>query len=167
MISDITLSYALAFLGTPYIWGGQSQQGVDCSGFTILVLQAEGLLPNRFDANSQGLYDYFRINGAYEVRRPSKGCLVFYGKDRQSISHVAVCLTGGQIIEAAGGNSTTKTPEDAAKRGAHVRIRPIDYRKDIVAILDIDIKKVLPIRTVKKKKYKRRKQVGVLNKKVG
>jgi cell wall-associated NlpC family hydrolase len=154
VISDFTLAYALSFLGVAYSWGGQSQESVDCSGYVILVLQSEGRLPNKFDANSQGLYDYFKLNGAQETNYPSKGCLAFFGKDRSHISHVALCLSSLQLIEAAGGDRTTKTPEDAAKRGAHVRIRPINYRKDAVAFLttDLDKHKILPIRNVRPKK---------------
>lgn len=153
MLSELSIAYALSFLGAPYKWGGQGPEGVDCSGLAVLVLQSEGRLPNIFDANSQGLYDYFMINKAYETSKPKPGCLAFYGKSLKQITHVAICLSETQIIEAAGGNSTTLTREDAAKRNAHVRIRPIHYRKDLVAIItsDINPNKVLPLRTKKKK----------------
>jgi hypothetical protein len=139
LINDVTMAYALSFLGTDYIWGGQSQRGVDCSGFVIMVLQAQGRLPNKFDATSQGLYDYFKVNRAQNSAKPRKGCLAFYGKSKNQISHIAICLNSSQIIEAGGGNSSTTTPEKAKEKGAHVRIRPINYRSDLVAILTSDI----------------------------
>jgi cell wall-associated NlpC family hydrolase len=147
MLSELTITYALSFLGTPYIWGGQSPQGADCSGFVIMVLQAEGILPNKFDATSQGLHTYFRVNGAKKVRSPSQGCLAFYGKSVDRITHVALCLDGNQVIEAAGGDSTTNTAEDAAARGAHVRIRKLRYRSDLVDVLSTDINKIVPIKS--------------------
>ena len=55
------------------------------------------------------------------------------------------CLGHGQVIEAAGGDSTTRTKEDARLAGAHVRIRPTDYRGDIVAKVSLSKKQtVLP-----------------------
>jgi cell wall-associated NlpC family hydrolase len=144
MISEFTLAYAISFLGKPYIWGGQSPEGVDCSGYAILVGQAEGIFPTGFDATAQGIYTYLKINGAREAK-PSQGCFTFYGKDLQTISHVSICLDSFQVIEAGGGNSRTKTREDAAKIGAHVRIRPNDYRKDKVATLTM-VKNIVPLK---------------------
>jgi cell wall-associated NlpC family hydrolase len=146
MLSELTVTYALSFLGVPYIWGGQSPEGTDCSGFVIQVLQAEGVLPNKFDATSQGLHTYFKVNGAKSSRSPFNGCLAFYGKSVDQITHVALCLDQDTVIEAAGGDSTTNTVKDAAARGAHVRIRKLRYRKDLVDLLSTDIKKVVPFK---------------------
>jgi hypothetical protein len=44
-------------------------------------------------------------------------------------------LTEKHIINAGGGGSKTLTIKDAAAQNAFVKIRPFDYRKDIVAIL--------------------------------
>ena len=144
MLSDLALTYAKSFLLVPYIWGGQSPVGVDCSGYVIMVLQAEGTLPNSFDATSQGLYTYFKTNGAKSLPYATRGCLVFYGRSISKITHVALCYNSTHVLEAAGGDSTTKTTTDAVKRAAHVRVRKIDYRKDIVAIVTTDINNVLP-----------------------
>lgn len=146
MLSELTMAYAKSFLLLPYIWGGQSHDGVDCSGYVIMVLQAEGILPNGFDASSQGLYNYFTINGAQKTKRPHAGCLAFYGKDVNKITHVALCMNDRQVIEAAGGGSSTKTHADAVRDKAHVRVRPVDYRKDLVAILTTDVHKVIPLK---------------------
>lgn len=144
MLSELTIAYALSFLGTPYIWGGQSHKGVDCSGFAIKVFQAEGVLPDEFDASSQGLYSYFAANGGREVNHPKRGCLVFYGESKRDITHVAICLDGKQIIEAGGGGPETTTKKKAVEQGADVRIRKYNYRKDVVAILTTNIGNILP-----------------------
>ena len=144
MLSEFTLAYALTFLGTPYIWGGQSYSGVDCSGFAILVLQAEGKVDEGFEATAQGLYSYFAANGGRSISHGVRGCLAFYGSSPAKIKHVAICLDGKYIIEAGGGDITTKKISDAAERGAHVRIRKLTYRKDLVAILTTDIDNIIP-----------------------
>ena len=153
MISDLTIAFALSLLGAPYRWGGQDpNQGFDCSGFVITVLQAEGRLKDGFDASSQGLYTYFKTNGALETNYPTKGCLAFFGKSKTEIKHVALCLNSKQLIEAAGGGRNTRTLSEAIRDQAFVRIRPIGYRKDIVAFLtsDIDQSRVIPLWTKKK-----------------
>ena len=137
MLTDLTLEYAKSFLGTPYVWGGQSPQGADCSGFVIMVLQAEGLLPAKFDTNAQGLYNLFKD---FKTVQNFRGCLVFYGKSKTKITHVGLCLDDKQMIESGGGNSTTVNLSEANKSGAHVRIRPITYRKDLVDVLKVKLK---------------------------
>ena len=59
----------------------------------------------------------------------------FYGKSVTEISHVAWALNPYQIIEAGGGDHLTKTRDDAAAKSACIRVRPIDRRKDRVAIV--------------------------------
>ena len=130
------LTQAFAFLNTPYIYGGQNFQGVDCSGFVQLVLKSAGMVPPA-DLTAQGLCDYFwtRQSGQVFGLTPDvdlRGYLVFFGKDTKSISHVAIGLDSWRMIEAGGGDASTKTIEDAAKRNACVRIRPIAGRSDFV-----------------------------------
>ena len=50
----------MQFVGTPYVWGGNNvMEGLDCSGYTQVILRAAGLDP-KGDQTSQGLYDHFR-----------------------------------------------------------------------------------------------------------
>lgn len=133
---EITVMYALSFLGTPYRYGGNGFDGLDCSGLCNEILKSTGALKRNEDLSSQGLYERFSKE-PYGIRAITKdvGNLVFYGKSLKSISHCAFLLFNDQIIEAGGGNEATLTRDDAVRRNAFVRISPIDYRPDVVAIV--------------------------------
>lgn len=126
---------ALQYIGTPYIYAGNHVlEGFDCSGFVQELLMSVGVDP-RWDQSSQGLYDHFSEAGEAEWNNYSCGALAFFGDSASKIEHVAMLLDQYRMIEAAGGDSTTKTFDDAKARGACVRIRPVASRRDLVAIL--------------------------------
>jgi cell wall-associated NlpC family hydrolase len=132
--SDAMIEYAKSMLGTPYIWGGSNALlGFDCSGFVQEVLASIGADPLG-DQTAQTLFNHFSKSIQKE---PQKGSLLFFGKDQKRITHIAIALGDGQMIEAGGGGSSTKTRADAEKTGACVRIRPIENRSDLVAITTI------------------------------
>jgi cell wall-associated NlpC family hydrolase len=129
------LEYAKMFVGVPYVWGGSnSMRGFDCSGFVQFILQSVGVDP-KGDQTAQTLHDLFLHNGGVPLTIPKAGAICFYGKTESSIYHVAFALSEHQIIEAGGGDHTTTSVAEAAKRDACVRIRPADARKDLVSIV--------------------------------
>jgi cell wall-associated NlpC family hydrolase len=130
-IIDFMLEYAKHLLGTPYIWGGQDRNGCDCSGFVLMCLNVIGLKPEG-DHTAQSLHDMFSSKKPV-VAMP--GSLLFYGDDEYSISHVAIYLGSGYVIEAGGGGRECKTAEDAFKSSACVRIVKHGHRGDLVATL--------------------------------
>lgn len=132
------IRYAMALLGTPYRWGGDDPiYGFDCSGLIQELLGAVGMKP-KADLTAQGLYQHFKFSSRKDVR--AIGALVFYGQDIEKINHVAMMVSENQIIEAGGGGSKTTSLDLAAQQNAWVRIRRIDNRKDLVAILMPDYK---------------------------
>jgi cell wall-associated NlpC family hydrolase len=126
------ISYARSFIGTPYIWGGNSPDGYDCSGLVQECLAFVGCDPVG-DQTAQTLFNHFSRNGTVTELRP--GAVVFFGSSTRAISHVSLGTSEHTIIEAGGGDSTCITVEVANRKGAFVRERPITHRKDIVAIL--------------------------------
>ena len=94
------VNYALQFVGTPYVWGGESlTKGVDCSGFTMKVYQKFGIkLPHL--SRSQPAYGK-KISRS-EIR---PGDLIFYGEGGSRITHVAIYIGNNQIVHAAGKRS--------------------------------------------------------------
>ncbi len=91
---DKVVNRALRFKGTPYIWGGTSSYGLDCSGLTYQVYRSFGIdLPR--DAADQ------RARGAaVRYRDIRKGDLLFFGSSPRNITHVAMYSGNGRIVHA-------------------------------------------------------------------
>jgi cell wall-associated NlpC family hydrolase len=93
---------ARRFLGVPYLWGGMTVHGIDCSGFVSRVYHANGVVLPR-DADLQ-----FESPDAAPVERGAlePGDLVFFGGDATTITHVGLYLGDGRFINA----TTHETP---------------------------------------------------------
>ena len=85
------VSAAESVLGAPFVWGGSSPGGFDCSGLT------------RWSYGQAGVYlpggSYNQINYGYAVDWPQRGDLVFYGPGGSQ--HVAIYLGDGNVIQAS------------------------------------------------------------------
>lgn len=127
----------MKFVGRPYIWGGDGSGkcdgGFDCSGLVLECLTAFGLYDGH-DTTAQGLYKALCSNGWMGVPRhlETDGDVLFFGKDRAHITHVAIAIDSDLMVEAGGGGAKCKT---AATSTGMVRVRPISWRKDLVAAL--------------------------------
>ena len=135
---ELLIKYAWAFIGKPYIWGGDNpMKGFDCSGFIIELLRSIGILPISGDWTAQGLWNKFQDR--YSTEYPGKSTVVFYGKSKDRITHVMLCLDEQYCIGAAGGDSRVNTEADAIRYNAYVKVLPIKYRKDVVSYLDFGV----------------------------
>lgn len=128
--------YALKFVGRPYIWGGDGSGkcggGFDCSGLVLECLWAFGKLP-KGDLTAQKLYDTLFIEkGWWQSLTIKEGDVLFFGKDVHNITHTALAICDGLMVEAGGGGSKCKTP---ATSTGMVRVRPIAWRDNLVAAL--------------------------------
>lgn len=131
----ILYDYAMKHVGLPYRWGGDDFiEGYDCSGFVIELLQAAGVIPHGQDLTAQGLYNFMSVKGTEMDERPCLGALAFYGKSREQVTHVAFVLERYTMIEAGGGGRTTTDEEKASRQNAFIRLRPINYRSDLLRI---------------------------------
>ena len=88
---------AYLFLNAPYIWGGRSPFGIDCSGFTQLVYKLNGYQLPR-DASQQ-----VELGTALSfVEEAEAGDLAFFDNEEGNIVHVGIILENQQIIHASG-----------------------------------------------------------------
>ena len=86
-----------SLLGTPYLWGGRSPAGYDCSGFVQQVLLEQGVRLPR-DARHQCSASR-RLTGRAD---PEPGDLAFFRRPGEPASHVGICLGGGYFAHCRG-----------------------------------------------------------------
>ena len=86
------------WLNAPYMWGGRTILGVDCSGFAQTIYKVMGLRIAR-DAHEQALQG--RVVGFLQEAEP--GDLAFFDDEEGKIVHVGILLNDHEIVHAAGG----------------------------------------------------------------
>lgn len=94
------VEYAMQYLGTPYVWGGNGPKCFDCSGFSKYVYAHFGYVLNR-TASAQLSNG---VSVSYNELQP--GDLVFFDNGRVStpVSHVGIYIGNGQFIHASNNN---------------------------------------------------------------
>ena len=106
--ADNLIETALGFLGVPYLWGGTSIKGVDCSGLVRMVWFMNGILLPR-NASQQAMTGLPAGPGLDSLE---KGDLVFFGspavKDasgniiaKEKVTHVGIYIGNGRFIHAS------------------------------------------------------------------
>lgn len=95
-------AYALTFLGVPYVWGGTTPSGFDCSGYVQYVYSHFGINVGRTTYTQQ--YAGTKIS----VASAQAGDLYFWGS-YGSAYHVAIALGGGQYVMAPAPGQVVKT----------------------------------------------------------
>jgi cell wall-associated NlpC family hydrolase len=86
------VNQAAKYIGTPYVWGGASPRGFDCSGLTQYSLKKLGKNIPRVAA------DQYR--NSTKVRTPQKGDLVFPYDSRRHVYHVAIYVNSHTWLES-------------------------------------------------------------------
>jgi cell wall-associated NlpC family hydrolase len=88
--ADDYLKTAESFIGVPYLWGGTTALGLDCSGFVQQVYRLNGVALPR-DADQQAML-------GRKVEEARAGDLMFFGAD--SVTHVALATNATEFIHA-------------------------------------------------------------------
>lgn len=102
------MSNALRLLNVPYLWGGRTLAGIDCSGFVQLVFSLSGIQLPR-DASQQVKAQGLSLSFISEAR---PGDVAFFDNAEGTVTHVGILDGEGQIIHASG----------------QVRIDPVDHQ---------------------------------------
>ena len=91
------LEFAFRFLRAPYLWGGRTPAGIDCSGFTQLIYKSIGMLIPR-DASQQ-----VELGQPLDFASEAQiGDLAFFQNEEGRIVHVGMVCGPGKIIHASG-----------------------------------------------------------------
>ena len=97
------IRFARTFMGSPYLWGGTSTKGVDCSGFTKTVYYYGGVIMTR-DASGQ-----FRYGEKVSIEKPletlAPGDLLYFGRVRDGkprITHTGMYIGDTEFIHSSG-----------------------------------------------------------------
>lgn len=88
---------ALFFLNAPYLWGGRTLFGIDCSGFVQAVYKMAGLKLKR-DASQQAEYG----NTVDFLQEARCGDVAFFDNEDGRITHVGILLGNNEIIHSSG-----------------------------------------------------------------
>ena len=105
--AQVAVDTAVAQLGKPYQWGGNGPNSFDCSGLTTFAWRAAGVtLPRTSRA---------QFSGTKRISRSElqPGDLVFY---HSPISHVAMYIGGGRVVEAPNSGNNVRIRDDGLTR---------------------------------------------------
>ena len=94
--ASTAINAAMGYLGTPYVWAGESAAGLDCSGLTMVSYEAAGVYLTHSSRVQYGQGTQVPLDAA------QPGDLVFWSSDgsQSGIYHVAIYLGDDQMIEA-------------------------------------------------------------------
>ena len=106
---------ALRYLGVPYVWGGESPKGFDCSGLVAYVYAQLGITLPHYAAAQ------YQLGVAVPSDQLQPGDLVFF----DGLDHVGIYIGGGQFVHAPHTGDVVKITTLAAYGGSYVGARRI------------------------------------------
>lgn len=92
---QVIVDTAMKYMGTPYVWGGTSTNGFDCSGLVYYVYKECGYSINRTAAS------IYENGSSVEKENLRVGDAVCFSSASSSIGHVGIYIGGGQFIHAS------------------------------------------------------------------
>jgi hypothetical protein len=109
------------YIGVPYVWGGETPNGFDCSGFVQYVYRAEGVELPRTSRQMAG--------SGFGVSRNEMaiGDLMLFAESGEAISHVAIYAGNGRFIHSSSSGNGVRYDDLNSGRGAW-------FRQNLVAV---------------------------------
>ena len=102
------------YVGVPYVWGGESPRGFDCSGFTQYVFRKNGIeLPR---TSRQQVQVGSKVTTSLSSLRT--GDLIFFAENYSRVDHVAIYAGDGRIIHATSSGGEVRYDDLRSQRGA-------------------------------------------------
>ena len=95
--AELLIKIARRYLYAPYLWGGRSPLGIDCSGFTQVVFKIMGIKLPRDSKDQAGKGELIDF-----VEQGQAGDLAFFENRKGKITHVGILLEDRKIIHASG-----------------------------------------------------------------
>ena len=147
------LTTAKTLIGVPYLWGGTSIKGVDCSGFTKSCYFLNGIIIPR-DASQQALageevdiYEADTVSIDKCLKNLKPGDLLFFSSGmsqgkQAKITHTAIYMDNGQFIQSAGFVKISSLMPQAPNNDVHSLKRLVKARRMLTNIGKADIIRV-------------------------
>ena len=137
--ADSLIATSKTLMGVPYLWGGTSTKGMDCSGFTKTVYFLNGMVIPR-DA-SQQVHTGKAIDSVGNFENLDKGDLLFFGRKAndtlpEKVVHVGIWIGNNEFIHASemvrvSSMDENATNYDAFNRDRYLRTKRILKEKDV------------------------------------
>ena len=112
-IADNTIALGERYIGTPYVWGGESPDGFDCSGFVQYVYRRQGIdLPRvSRDQAHAGRALPTSLSGI------ARGDLLFFAGDGRTVSHVGIYAGDGRMLHSSSSGRGVRYDDLRSSRG--------------------------------------------------
>jgi len=113
------IDHALSLQGIPYVFGGTTRSGFDCSGYTRYVFAGSGISLPRTS------YEQFNTGTAVSRDQLEPGDLVFFSTYAKGASHVGIYIGGGRFVHASTSGVRTTSLSDSYYAGRYVGARRV------------------------------------------
>jgi len=118
--SSTLVDNALSLKGVPYVFGGTSKKGFDCSGYTQYVFKGSGIsLPRTSQAQ-------FNVGSSVKKDQLQTGDLVFFTTYAKGASHVGIYIGGGNFVHASNSGVRTTSLSDSYYAGRYLGARRVN-----------------------------------------
>lgn len=111
---------ALSLQGVPYVFGGTTTKGFDCSGYTQYVFNGSGSSLPRTS------YDQFKEGSSVTRENLELGDLVFFATYDNGASHVGIYIGGGSFVHASNSGVRTTSLSESYYAGRYVGARRVN-----------------------------------------